>query len=350
MSEVAKTTDSTGVNNAAVPGKDTKRNSSILAILAAALGVALCIAGFNLGRLALSAYPTKGVPETAGFWGGIVGLIGARPFITAGILTAAAKDAMNYLPAIRKMYKRDRWGELWAPSVAVFFALFAVGFGFTDHNGGGPEAPGSGQGTTPQVDQTPSKPGGSITLLELGPVEAYRPVDPKQGLMTLAVSFPTDNLTSKSTIGLEPEPDAQELLRRIGRALVRCTADGVAKPRVLVVGFASHKGPLDDPPLFQQANLTAAKTRAENVSKLIEWGAREEKPNGDAMISVEILKWANYEQMEHDLRFQDLVDRNYDDAIGNFTRRAEIRIMSAGRCEVHPPAAKTDQTATRQGS
>ena len=90
---------------------------------------------------------------------------------------------------------------------------------------------------------------------------------------------------------------------RLGRALAECEGDNGVRASVRIVGFASRKGPENNPSLYDDANLTAANTRAQNVKIYIEQGAREKRNLGPLPVDVQVIRWTSYRQLERDLRF-----------------------------------------------
>jgi len=304
------------------------------------IGLTLSVAGYNLGHWVQLLYDPSKLGSQVPFplpW--LFQLIGSPVLLSATILIAATKEALSFLPAARKILRGDSWIELWMPSFALFCSLFALGFALPN------KIPGTTTAAEQDLHQQTNF--ASTVFLNLGNFGMYHSSDPRQGLLTLAVTFSKDNPSHASEEGLTVEDPSQELLKRVGHALAECEGDNGLKARVEVVGFASTLGPQDKPDLYQRVELRVAQARADNVKAIIEEGAREVRATGALPIEVQAPPWPSYEQMEKEIRFQDLIDKHYDEMLGNFTRRAEVRVKSAGKCEVRPIDAQKVTVAQR---
>jgi hypothetical protein len=259
-------------------------------------------------------------------------MVGSPVLLSAAVLLAAAKEALSFVPVARKMLRGEHWIELWIPSAGVFCSLFALGFAL----------PNRLPGTTPSDAYTSNKQiSGSTMILNLGDVGFYHSQDPRRGLLTLAIPFSKDNPSQKSDEGVKVEGDSVKLVKRIGHALAKCEGENGVKAHIEVVGFASSLGPVERPADYRKIELEVAQRRADNVKGLLEDGARDATTDGHLPIAVDAPLWRSYDEMESEIRFRDLVDERYDEQLGNLTRRAEIRIKNAGRCEVPAPTPTT---------
>jgi hypothetical protein len=294
------------------------------------LGLAISFAGYLLGHWVQGLY----APSTVGIGNAspvrrAFELLGSPVFLSATLLIAAAKESLAYIPAIRKILRGEQWIELWMPSIAVFCSLFAIGFALPNKFPNVP--PGAQSQIVPQGQSVPT------VVLEVGDLGIVRFSDPSKGLLTIAVPFSKDNPGHAFEQGVSVEEPSKELLKRLGEALAKCEGDNGLRARVEVVGFASSLGPKSDPAAFQRIELTAAQDRADHVKALLEEGARLVKPQGPLPIEVDAPKWSTYQRMESEIRFNDLIGSQYDGILGNFTRRAEIRVRTAGKCEIVAP-------------
>jgi hypothetical protein len=289
-------------------------------ILPTALFVLVCLYGYKFGfKFGLWLASPEAKSSAWSFIVGLVKMIGGPPVLTLGILLTGAKDAMQFLPALRKVFRGEDWSELWAPGVAAFLSLFAVGIGIA--------------AVLDKIDtRRPEIALQRTTVFDFGTFTMALPGNPKEPLLKIAVSFPEDYQSLTSSVGVTVDGNSRQFLERLGHALALCQGDQGFKAAIEIKGLASSSGP-EDQGQYMKANLNAARLRAQNVKQAIVDGAHQVKPNDPLPIEIDDTQWP-FEEMQQQIRFLDRFDGQYSDVLANLTRRAEVRVLSAGKCQV----------------
>ncbi len=140
--------------------------------------------------------------------------------------------------------------------------------------------------------------------------------------------------------GSSLDKSTKKFLTRLAAGFRRCARS--TKPvRVQVRGFASSK-PFDCPndvggSRSRELNRLIANARARAVVKQLIDGqadAHAAHPGAAGDVIIEPIEWATYEAMKSGQRWDDQEEGKYSTSRAILTRRAEVRLVESGDCEI----------------
>ena len=157
----------------------------------------------------------------------------------------------------------------------------------------------------------------------------------RQGKATFVVPFFEEAelcaLEGSCRTGIEIDQSTLRFINQLIDGLSDCGSEG--RPVALqVTGFASSSL-FPGQPDSNALNVKTANMRAGAVKDAIETRLEENRQN--VMLSVSVREWADYDSMKEAAGFSDRDSRGeYKERRGLFTRRAELKLVDAGGCEL----------------